>query len=41
MDLTDKQYQILIELFNEMPDCFWCLPQSVIGDFFNRLYSKM
>lgn len=37
-DLTDKQYQILLGLYNELNGEFWRLSTYTIALFFNRLY---
>lgn len=40
MQLTDKQYQIILDLFNEMPNVFRQLPMDIKHAFFERLYAS-
>lgn len=38
MKLTDKQYQVLLDLYHELPDVFNTLPQYVLDAYYERLY---
>jgi hypothetical protein len=38
--MTDRQYQVLLDLYNECNEDFWHLPASTREAFFNRLFSK-
>lgn len=38
--LTDKQYQILLDLFNELNEDFFRISLSTISAFYDRLYDK-
>lgn len=40
MTLTDKQYQILLDLFHEMPDAFRALPAPYLDAYYKRLYGR-
>lgn len=36
--LTQKQYQALLDLFNECNEDFWLISEETKQAFFNRLY---
>lgn len=38
MKLTDKQYEVLLALFNEYNEAFRRLPAEIQGKFYDRLY---
>lgn len=38
--MTDKQYQVLVELFNEYNEAFVALPLHIKQAFYGRLYAK-
>lgn len=38
--MTDKQYQVLLDLFNEWNEAFHTLAPSVKAAFYDRLYAK-
>lgn len=38
MTLTEKQYQLLLDLYHELPDAFNALPQIVLSAYYERLY---
>lgn len=38
--LTDKQYNVLLNLYNEYFDAFLTLSDKIKEQFFARLYSK-
>ena len=40
MNLTDKQFALLCELFHELPDSFAALPDSLLSAYYDRLYNK-
>ncbi len=40
MKLTDKQYQILLDLYNELTDEFYRISDECKKAFYDRLYYK-
>jgi len=41
MELTDKQYALLSEVYHEMFDTvFVFLPEDILNAYYKRLYSK-
>ena len=41
MILTDKQYQVLLDLFNELNDDFQLLSEETLKAFYDRLYANL
>lgn len=39
MILSNKQYQVLLDLFNEFNDEFYLLPKEILEAFYNRLFA--
>lgn len=40
MDLTDKEYQVMLNLFHEFHSAFCALPVTYKDAFYKRLYDK-
>ena len=40
MELTDKQYEILMNLYHELSIAFAFLPDDIQAAFYKRLYQK-
>lgn len=38
--MSDKQYQVLLDLYHEFNEAFLTLDQAVKSAFFDRLYAK-
>ena len=38
--MSDTQYRVLMDLFNEYNEAFVALPQHIKGAFYDRLYAK-
>lgn len=38
--MTDTQYRVLLDLFNEWNEAFHSLSAEVKGKFYDRLYAK-
>lgn len=37
--MSDKQYQIILDLFNEFPKVFYTLPSEILDAYYKRLFS--
>ena len=40
MQLTDKQYEMLLEIYNNWEELFDALPIDVTAAFYERLYNR-